>query len=54
VLTVPNGAVFDETAKGSDVHVPLTQPVKFDELRCVIQDGTNLASCAVFFAGAAS
>ena len=52
VLTVPNGAFFDDTAPGSDVHVPLTLPVKFDELRCVIQDGSEFASCAVFYAGA--
>lgn len=47
VLRVPNEAGFNQADPGVVVHVPLTSPVRFDEMRCTLVD------CVAFYAGAA-
>jgi len=46
VLRVPNEGGLTEGDPGAFVHVPLTRPVKFDEMRCTLVD------CVAFYAGA--
>jgi len=50
VLRVPNEEA--SATVSAFVHVPLTLPVKFDELRCTIPGPDDQESCVAFYAGA--